>query len=135
MRIIGITARESGGITVIELKGDIDLKFVVDLSSDLYGLIDDHPERDLIVNIHEVDLIDSYGLSMLLSLRYKLDENCKRLAICSPMQHIGKILEMADPYAQFEIYENENHAIQALREELPPTTDRRPLLYQSFHRC
>jgi len=114
MRLIGFASRESRGIRILDFKGSLDLEFAVKFGDELFNIINKHPEKDVVINLHEVDLIDSHCLSMLLSLRSKLEEKGKRVVICSSQRYIRKIMEIVDFSTQFEIYENEKHAIDAL---------------------
>ena len=93
------------------------MEFTIKIGDELRRLIASHRGKAVILNLHEVELIDSCGLSLFLSLRAELEEKGKRIAICSPQRHIQKIMELVDFTAQFEIYENESHAIDALLEE------------------
>jgi anti-anti-sigma factor len=114
MRLIGFASREERGIVVLDCKGELDMEFSVKLGGELFRILDEHPGRNMLLNIHEVDIINSYCLTLLLALRSRLEERGRRMAICSPKKYIKKILEFADFVNPFEIYENEDHAIDAL---------------------
>ena len=109
----GFVSRETGEVRVIELKGFLDMMFAVNHGSELLHLIVSDPARDVILNVREVDLIDSYCLTMLLSLRDRLQDKGRRMAICHPRNYLRKILDLADNLDPLQIYEDESHALQA----------------------
>lgn len=90
---LGLSARTSGGITVAELAGELDIANAPVLREELLSLLRRSSSR-LVVDLSKVSFCDASGLAVLVSTgrRAKLLGGFLRLAAVSPQ--VGRVLQM-----------------------------------------
>jgi anti-sigma B factor antagonist len=74
--------RQNGGAVVVHLVGELDLYNAPEVRTALLALAAEQPER-LVVNLAEVDFVDSTALGVLIEARTKL-ENRRSFLLASP---------------------------------------------------
>jgi anti-sigma B factor antagonist len=88
---------------VVLAHGQIDLYSAPTFKSALVGAIEDGA-NELVVDLSDVDFMDSTGLGVLVGIRKRLSALGGALAIVSPAQ-IRRIFEIAGLATRFDIYE------------------------------
>jgi anti-anti-sigma factor len=58
--------------------------------------------RHIVIDLHQVDFIDSTGLRMLLDLRAELERNGGRLTLVPPMPGAQRIFELTETRRLFD---------------------------------
>ena len=85
----------------IFLEGDIDLEKTEELRDQAMQCLDDNHE--LKFDMSKVEYIDSSGVSVLIELRQKAEEQSKKFTIKSPSEQVSSVLKMAKLYNFFTI--------------------------------
>lgn len=93
-REFSVEVDESGDDTVVAVRGEVDLYTAPKLRERLEGLVE-ADERQIVVDLAELDFIDSTGLGVLVGALKRVREygGDMRLRNASPSTH--KILEIA----------------------------------------
>ena len=89
---------------VFAAHGQIDLYSVAALKTALLEAIDDGI-TELVVDLSDVDFIDSTGLGLLVGVSKRLRLLGGKVAIVTTDETIRKIFEIAGLTSQFEIYD------------------------------
>jgi anti-sigma B factor antagonist len=82
----------TGGGTVVELSGELDVSTSRELSEELIGLID-AGNTDLVIDLAHLAFIDSTGLSAILQANKKLDGR-GQLVLREPTGLVKQVLEV-----------------------------------------
>jgi anti-sigma B factor antagonist len=83
----------NGGAVVVRLVGELDLYNAPDIRSALLELASEQPER-LVIDLSEVDFVDSTALGVLIEVRAKL-ENRQSFLLASPGRETHRALTIS----------------------------------------
>ena len=113
---------DQGGLTVVRfrvsrLKGADDCREVFGM---LHGLIDEAGRCRLVLDLGQVEALDSYALGKLVMLNRKARAAGGRLVLCRLGQGPQADLAAMRLSGVFEVYDGEKEAIQSF-EALPPS--------------
>lgn len=84
---------QSGGATVVAVAGELDALSAPQLDEHLTEVLNDSPKR-LVVDLTEVDFLDSTGLGVLIKTLTHLRENDGDLALVATSPRILKVLSI-----------------------------------------
>ncbi|MFF5439263.1 STAS domain-containing protein [Streptomyces achromogenes] len=107
------TERAVGGTTVVELRGEIDIRTAPPIGTcldDLTAVI----LADLVVDLRAVSFIDCAGLGMLCRARNRVVERQGRLRLVAVGPRILRVLSGAGLNGVFEIYDRLPEALAAV---------------------
>lgn len=91
-----------GGVTVVELRGDIDLRAAPALAARLDALTAG-PRPDLVLDLRPVSFIDCSGLGVLCRTRNRVMARQGRLRLVSGSTRFLRILRCVDLAGVFEV--------------------------------
>lgn len=100
-------------VTVLEVAGRVDSYWVPELRTQLKEAMKARPSY-LVVDMSEVDFIDSSGLAALVHGMKSCQADGGNLCLCNPQRPIRMILELTRLDTAFDIFSNETEAIAAL---------------------
>ncbi len=107
--------RESKGVTIIELTGNVmggpDATI---LNDQLHKLIDDKKKR-VIVDLDEVKFINSSGLGMLIGGLTTLRNSGGELKLARASKKIEDLLKMTKLTTVFDVHKTVNEAVAAFK--------------------
>ncbi len=105
---------DHGIVSIVAVKGDFNTENIDSLKR---GLVDrlDKGVRDFVIQLGEVDQIDSDGLELLLWLQDAAAEHLGQIRLVSITDTIKKILEITRLDNQFEQHDEITIAIRSLR--------------------
>ena len=106
-----IALRENGGVTVIDVSGEVDIYSGEELRQCIDEVAGD--SQHVLLNISKTDYIDSFGLSLLISFRKKLGKLGKMFGLCNPQSYVRRILNLTKLYDFLSVFENEEKALAA----------------------
>jgi len=108
-----VKTRESGAITVVDLNGKLVLgEPVAALEETVKRLIADGHTR-LIINLKEVDYVDSAGIGELIASKKRAVEKKGDVKLLMPSQTVYKVLSMLSLHLIYEIFQDETKAVRA----------------------
>ncbi len=100
------------GITILDIKGEVDIYSGEELRQKLDEFM--LSAKNLIINISEIDYIDSFGLSLLIAVKKKMSKESKNFSLCCPQSYVRRILNLTKLYDFLAVYESEEKAVQAI---------------------
>lgn len=80
---------------VVGIKGDLDLKTSTPLREALEQLIMRYPDRHLLLDLSEVEFVDSSGLGVILGRYRRLQETGRTLSLVGVRSSVRAVLELA----------------------------------------
>lgn len=102
--------RRQGRAVVLELGGEIDMKSFTKLKDKFKELYRDKPQV-LVVNMTQVDFMDSSGLATLVGALKWCRQNGSELKLVGLNQHVRSVFEICRLESIFQIYNTEAEAL------------------------
>ena len=102
------------GVLVLSISGQVDLYNMSDLK-DFFRSEIEKGMRHFILNLENLNYIDSSGISVLITLYTNLKNNGGALAFVRVMDSIYKIFEMTKLTNFFRIFKSEEEALVFLK--------------------
>lgn len=97
-----------GDFTLVHLTGP---KIGLEARESLYGLIEKHEIRKLVLNFDDVKVLTSSPIGMLVNLRNKMDAVGGMLILCHVSTDIREILRLTSVEGLFSILDTEQDVI------------------------
>ena len=108
-------SRESKGITIIELTGNVmGGPDATSLNDQLHKLIDDNKKK-VVVDLDEVKFINSSGLGMLIGGLTTLRNSGGEMKLARASKKIEDLLKMTKLSTVFDIHKTVNDAVTAFK--------------------
>ena len=107
-----IMERNQSGVAVIEIKGRLDSKTTADLEQKVLGLLDSNTQR-LLVDMAELDYINSSGLRVLVMAYQRLKKSGGKLAISGTKDYIMEVFEIAGYHRLFNLFASQEDALDS----------------------
>lgn len=105
-----ILERNQNGVAVIEIKGRLDSKTTSDLEQKVLGILDSETQS-LLVDMADLDYINSSGLRVLVMAYQRLKKSGGKLAICGTKDYIMEVFEIAGYHRLFNLFANQEEAL------------------------
>jgi anti-sigma B factor antagonist len=86
------SVREQGGVSVVELSGDVDVGGAPELRNLLTGLLE--PGSRVVIDLSGVAFIDSSGVGLLVTAHRKAAEVGGELALAAPAGTVERVFEL-----------------------------------------
>lgn len=80
---------------LVEIKGDLDI-YAEDEFRDLIGLEIENIDKDLIIDIADLDYLDSTGLGLFMKIYRLINEKGHTIKIINPKENILKLFKITD---------------------------------------
>ncbi len=80
---------------VVAVNGDLDLKTADPLREALDALIDRYRDKDLIIDLADVDFIDSSGLGVILGRYRRLAQRNRTVSLAGIRPSVRTVLDLA----------------------------------------
>jgi len=110
---VQISARQSEGLVILDLSGDIDLAHSPAMRKALLGEIKEKHTRKVFLNLKNVRYIDSSGIASLVEgLKASRDQG-SRMILYSLSPSVREVMELSRLQKIFEIYDNEEQALSS----------------------
>ncbi|MCB1145788.1 MAG: STAS domain-containing protein [Leptospiraceae bacterium] len=108
-----VKVKETNGNLIVYLKGRLDVHLSGEIEKDLNQLIEKKPDKDLIINLLDIEYMSSSGLRVLVAIMRLLKGNNKNLKLCHLNSAVRKIFEVVELMDMFDIYETEEEALKS----------------------
>ena len=115
-RVFQIVARDLEGAPGVALSGEVDVAVVQELTEALDAAIRDS-EGAFVVDLSDLEFIDSSGLSALLRARALLGQSDRSLAVVCPAGPVLRLLKLSGVDELLFLYRSREAAAAAL---VPP---------------
>lgn len=110
------TIRNESGVTVLDLRGEIDVSCAPVLRAMMMDLLEHHSGR-LLVNLSDVVYIDSAGLSVLIAAYRQTQKTNGMLVLSSPRKPVQQVFEITGVASIFPLYPTVEEGISAMSPE------------------
>ena len=112
---LSITSREVNGVTILDLSGRITLgEGSVQLRDAIRGLIG-KGTKHILLNLGEVNYIDSSGLGELVSAFTTARNQQAEVKLLNLTKKVHDLLQLTKLYTVFDIYDDEASAIASFK--------------------
>ena len=112
-RRMDIAVRQNGDVTVVDFKG----RLAIGVSDSLLpGVISDilkDGSKKILLNLSEMDYIDSNGLGELVQAYRESQRKGASLRLLKPQDRVAKTLRLTNLLPMFSVYDSEDDALQA----------------------
>jgi anti-sigma B factor antagonist len=106
---LSLGSRTVNGWTVVDVKGEVDLFTAPKLREHVVGLVEDD-ERRIVVNLEDVEFMDSTGLGVLVGALKRLKEKDGQLALVCSQGSVLRVLTVTGLNKVFAIYDSVEEA-------------------------
>ena len=97
--------RVEEGAAVVALDGDIDLANTADIEHGVERVLEANPVSTLVLDLADVDFMDSTGLRMLWDIRQKAQDVSAKLILRTPSDPVLRLLRLTGMHRIFQIEE------------------------------
>lgn len=119
---LDVKIRATDGISVVDIRGDLDEFTCRDLRDALQSLLTDG-EHKILINLVGVNYMDSAGLGTLLGGLRRVREAYGELAFSGPNPRVQRILTVTGIDRVLYMHDEENAAIESLRLASLPSSE------------
>ncbi len=110
-----IKTRDAGDAVILDVDGEIDL-YNAPILKDIIKQNIEAQKYNLIINLVKVSYIDSSGIGALISSLSNLKKYQGGLKIINVTGSVKKVFELTKLTSFFEIYEDEDEAVQSFNQ-------------------
>lgn len=111
-----MSSRKINDVFVVDISGEVDLYNASKIKNDIGEQIDNGTTK-IIINLKQVNYIDSSGIGALIYCRSALKKKKGSLIILNICDSVKKIFELTKLTSVFTILYDEKQAIQQLQEK------------------
>ncbi len=108
-----LVRRQTGGVSVLHFKSDVELTFSAQELDELRRGILEQSDSRVIIDLSRVTRIDSAGLGQLLSCYSHLVRNRGALKVLNPVPAVEKLMSIAGLSALIPAYRDEQAAVSS----------------------
>ena len=108
---MNLNTKEADKNILVYLSGRIDVHLASEIEGELNKLIEEHSDKNVVLNLNDVEYMSSSGLRVFVSLMRNLKETNRTLKLCNLSVAVKKIFEVVELMDMFDIYESEQSAL------------------------
>lgn len=107
---ISLKTREEADHWIVEVSGEVDVHTAPALDTALTGLVEDGNYR-LVVDLSQVDFLDSTGLGVLVKTLKRVREHSGTLAVVAPTERIAKVFRITGLDSAIALHDSAESAL------------------------
>lgn len=108
-----ITTRKVGDVTIVDFKGRLAIGVSDTVLPRLIGEILGDGSTKILLNLSDMDYIDSNGLGELVQVSREAKRGGASLRLLKPHDRVAKTLRLTNLLPMFTVYESEEDALKA----------------------
>ncbi len=108
---MSLNVKETDKYLVVGLSGRMDVHLASDTENKLNDLIKKNADKNVILNLEDVEYMSSSGLRVFVSLMRNLKESNRELKLSNLSVAVRKVFEVVELMDMFDIYESEEEAL------------------------
>ncbi|MCB1139964.1 MAG: STAS domain-containing protein [Leptospiraceae bacterium] len=108
---MSLKVKESGSHIVVYLSGRMDVHLASEIENELNDIIQKNNQKNIVLNLDDVEYMSSSGLRVFVSLMRTLKESGRNLKLCNLSLAVRKVFEVVELMDMFDIYESEEEAL------------------------
>jgi anti-anti-sigma factor len=120
--VFEVETHERGEATIVALFGELDLSTAGVLRDELDRIEAEETQRELILDLRELDFLDSTGLRMFLDLEARCRAHAHPLAVNGANGAVQRLFTVTGTTTRFRFVTAPEAEPDAVREALPSTT-------------
>ncbi len=109
-----ITSEKAGDSLVVRVFGELDLDTARDFRTRVDADLDRYRCRNVVLDFGGVAFVDSSGLGAILGRYKRAREKGGQVALCRPLPHVGRLLDLAGVVRIVRTYRGVEEALAAL---------------------
>jgi anti-sigma B factor antagonist len=112
---LSVTTRQAGGVTILDLSGRVILGEPTALLRDTFQDLVTRGQKKVLLNLADVNYIDSSGLGALVSGFTTLTNQQGELKLLNLAKKVQDLLQITKLLTVFEVFEDESTAVKSFR--------------------
>jgi anti-sigma B factor antagonist len=108
-----ITTRKAGDVTIVDFKGRLAIGVSDTVLPGIIGSILEDGTKKILLNLSDMDYIDSNGLGELVQVFRESKRSGASLRLLKPHDRVAKTLRLTNLLPMFTVYETEEDALAA----------------------
>ena len=108
-----ITTRNVEDVTIVDFKGRLAIGVSDSVLPKLIGQILSDGSKKILLNLSDMDYIDSNGLGELVQAFREAQRKDASLRLLKPQDRVAKTLRLTNLLPMFAVYESEREALEA----------------------
>ena len=108
-----ITTRKAGDVTIVDFKGRPAIGVSDTVLPKLIGEILHEGSKKILLNLSDMDYIDSNGLGELVQVFRESKREGASLRLLKPHDRVAKTLRLTNLLPMFKVYDTEEDALKA----------------------
>jgi len=107
------------GITMVIFEDEsiLDPLQVQDIGEKLHRLIEDENRQQIILDFHQVNILSSQMLGVLIGLLKRIRTASGRIVICGMKAELSKVFKITNLDKLFEFYDNDGQAMRSFESQ------------------
>lgn len=102
------------GVLFVRLKGELDHHTSDLLREKIAPIIDEYRIRFLVLNLNELEFMDSSGLGVILGRYNQINRSGGKVVVCGLNKYLEQIFRMSGIFDVIDYTKNEDNAIEYL---------------------
>jgi len=115
--IMNIETRKKGDVVIVDFQGRLAVGVGEEMLSRLIEQLLDEGSRKILLNLSEMDYIDSNGLGELVQSLKTSKRFGASLRLLKPQDRVKKTLRLTNLLPMFSVYDSESEAIKSFAAE------------------
>jgi len=107
-----IKEEKAGRVNILSIIGRVEMVHTTQLRTDIFAKID-NSEFGLLLDLSNLDYINSMGLGIFIRSAKLMDEKKRRLVFCSIKENILEVFEIAGFTSILKIYDSKEKALES----------------------
>ena len=112
---MNIETRQKGDVTIVDFKGRLAIGVGDELLPRLVEQILGEGHRKILLNLSDMDYIDSNGLGELVQTLKTSKRHGAHLVLLKPQDRVRKSLKLTNLLPMFQVYESEAEAMKSFK--------------------
>jgi anti-sigma B factor antagonist len=108
-----ISVRKTGDVTIVDFNGRLAAGVSDSVLPQVVGDILDEGSKKILLNLSDMDYIDSNGLGELVQVFREAQRKDASLRLLKPQDRVAKTLRLTNLLPMFAVYESEREALAA----------------------
>ncbi len=109
-----ITSKSDDKTVFVYIDGDLTTTSSPDAETDINRILENEPNKNVVINVEKVDFIASTGLRVILALGKRLNGQGKKLGVCAMNETTKSVFNMSGFSRIFPVFDTEDEARSAL---------------------
>ena len=114
---MNIDVRNVGDVTIVDFNGRLAAGVGDEVLPRIIDEILDHGTKKILLNLSQMDYIDSNGLGEIVQSYKNAQRNQASLRLLKPQDRVAKSLRLTNLLPLFTVYETEDEALKAFKKE------------------